>query len=296
MTLLVNRAKANTATTGTGTATVGSAVSPYQSWSAAGAVDGETYPYLIEDGMAWETDFGVYASGAGTVTRPGTSSPQFASSTGALLSLSGSATIACVGNARSGPWDFKPPLAASFTLESSDATQMTLTDDAQVGLMSSTNQIAGPQGRWAYRTLTTKTSAWDMKVKIDFWYPQDNYSELGIFVRDSIGGKSHTVGCHSNSGPTVLGWTSLASAAVVQAGNAFQQDIIPWYRIKYDGTNYTFYWGRDGKNWSLQYTTGTTTYLGAAGGRVGIYQTSRRTAGTPTVMTVPYFSLTGPGV
>lgn len=96
MGLLLNRAKANTATTGTGAATPGSGVSPFRSWSAAGAGAGEWYFYLIEDGAAWETDLGYY--NGTTITRPGTSSPYFESSTGALISLSGSATIACIAS------------------------------------------------------------------------------------------------------------------------------------------------------------------------------------------------------
>jgi len=99
MSLILNRAKANTATTGTGTVTLGSTISPFQSWSAAGAL-GTTrkYSYLIEDGTAWEIGEGVYDSGAGTVTRG-----LIASSTGALLNLSGSATIASVAKASDSP-------------------------------------------------------------------------------------------------------------------------------------------------------------------------------------------------
>ncbi len=99
MSLILNRAKANTTTTGTGTVTLGSTVSPFQSWASAGA-SGTTrrYSYLIEDGTAWEIGEGVYNSGAGTVTRG-----LIASSTGALLNLSGSATIASVAKATDSP-------------------------------------------------------------------------------------------------------------------------------------------------------------------------------------------------
>lgn len=91
MSIFLNRAKVNTTTTGTGTVTLGSAVSPFQTWGNAGAVDGFVYDYLIEDGTAWEIGYGTYTASGTTLSRT-----LVASSTGALLSLTGAATVACV--------------------------------------------------------------------------------------------------------------------------------------------------------------------------------------------------------
>lgn len=94
MGLQLDRAKMTTATTGTGTVTLGSAVSPYQTWASAGAINAGVYTYLIEDGTAWEIGTGTYTASGTTLSRTLGSS-----STGSLLNLSGSATVAQVSQA-----------------------------------------------------------------------------------------------------------------------------------------------------------------------------------------------------
>ena len=116
MVTLVNRAKVATATTGTGTITLGAADSGYQTFAAAGVVNSDVVRYVIEDGTDWEIGTGTYS--AGTLTRT-----LGESSTGSLLTLSGSAVV-FVGAAAA---DFLPP-AVNVSLDDTSLVVAVATD------------------------------------------------------------------------------------------------------------------------------------------------------------------------
>lgn len=103
----VNRAKMTTATTGTGTITLGSAVSGYQSFADAGITDGNVVRYVIEDGTAWEIGTGTYTASGTTLTRTVLES----SNSDAAISLSGSAEVYITAAAE----DLLDAAAAIFT-------------------------------------------------------------------------------------------------------------------------------------------------------------------------------------
>lgn len=83
-----DRVKMTTATTGTGTITLGSAVTAFQSFAGASIPDASRVNYSILDGSAWEIGYGTYTAAGTTLTRV-----LVASSTGSLLNLTGNAVV-----------------------------------------------------------------------------------------------------------------------------------------------------------------------------------------------------------
>ena len=86
---LGNRAKMSTSTTGTGTITLGSASTGYQTFANAGITNGQTVRYAIEDGSNFEIGSGTYTASGTTLTRSVTES----SNSDNAISLSGTANV-----------------------------------------------------------------------------------------------------------------------------------------------------------------------------------------------------------
>jgi len=86
---LYSLARMTTATSGTGTITLGSAVAGFLSFASAGISDGETITYAIKDGNNSEIGRGVYTASGTTLTRTVLKS----TNSNNAISLSGSAEV-----------------------------------------------------------------------------------------------------------------------------------------------------------------------------------------------------------
>lgn len=89
MAKLFNLARMTTATTGTGTITLGAAVSGYLSFALAGVSNGDILDYAIKDGNNSEIGTGTYTSAGLTLTRNVTNS----TNSNAAINLSGAAEV-----------------------------------------------------------------------------------------------------------------------------------------------------------------------------------------------------------
>ncbi len=87
--MLYDRVFCATATTGTGTVTLGDAETGFRTFADAAIPDGTVVEYAITDGTAFETGTGVVAGAATTMTRVVSQS----SAGNAPLDLSGAATV-----------------------------------------------------------------------------------------------------------------------------------------------------------------------------------------------------------
>lgn len=122
----VNRAWMTTATTGTGTVTLGSANSgEYYSFAEAGMSNGDTAEYVILDGTDVEMGVGTYTSSGTTFSRDTVTSSRIGGTAGtSKISLSGSATIFLTSSASEAQavYDKLLNLAANSVLARADTS------------------------------------------------------------------------------------------------------------------------------------------------------------------------------
>jgi hypothetical protein len=93
--VLANRVRVATATSGTGTATLGAKVSnKYATFAEAGITNGQVVTYTIEDGSDWEVGRGTYTSAGTTLSRDTVLISSIAGTVGtSKLNLSGVAEV-----------------------------------------------------------------------------------------------------------------------------------------------------------------------------------------------------------
>lgn len=196
-----------------------------------------------------------------------------------------------------GAWYFQPPSAASLSLASGDATNLTLTDDSNAGLLFDAGApVAGPVLRTAYRTLTNKTLDWDLKVKMSCPNTSAAFSAIALYLGDSVAGKARTLEFRDNLTLDCITWTAITGGTRASVGVVTPRYNVNWWRVRHVGTNYEFMVSTNGKNWASLITVADTTHTTSRVDRVGFCVFYQRATGMQLMGEVEYFSLTGPGV
>lgn len=157
---------------GTGAIALGSAVSGFQTFAAAGAVNGGSYSYRIDDGGNFELGVGVYTAGA----NPSLSRTLVYSSTGALLPASAASVVSCVALAADLvmppiPQGVPPGVVAYFALNSAP-TGWFAADGSAVSRTTYANLFAAIGTTWGAGDGSTTFNIPDLRGY--FLRPMDN--------------------------------------------------------------------------------------------------------------------------
>lgn len=221
-------------------------------------------------------------------------SGQFAA--GTKVTLYGRGGTGGSGGGSSKPWYWDPPKAADLVLASADATQLILTDDDDVGLMVAGNTpVAGDIGRIAYKTLTTPSGNWVATLRMNWMLETTNFAKIGMFVQDSVGGRSIGYCWHSGASDqlekarfnTLTGYNS----SVIYGMRGYAN----WLQIEKSGSDLIYRVSADGKVWHTYATETVTAWLANNPNRVGFGVSFVRTVQTAEY-SVDVFSVTGTAV
>ena len=146
MAVLKNRAKMSTSTTGTGTITLGSAESGYQTFGDAGVANADVVRYVIEDGTAWEIGTDTYTATGTTLTRTVSES----SNADAAIVLTGSAVVFVGAAAEDIPaLSLYAENPGTYTAPSATGSNDVAIGDAAVASGGQGAFVAGGYNNWA---------------------------------------------------------------------------------------------------------------------------------------------------
>lgn len=163
---LFNLAKMTTATTGTGTITLGSAVSSFLTFAQAGVTDGATVTYAIEDGSNREIGRGVYTSAGTTLTRTVLKS----TNSNAAINLSGTAQVFITAAAEDFP---AVTVASGKTLTVSNTLTLAGTDGSTLNVGA-----GGTLGTAAYKDTGTSGTVVPLLDGVNTWAATQTFGNI----------------------------------------------------------------------------------------------------------------------
>ena len=267
MVTLVNRAKVATATTGTGTITLGAAESGYQTFADAGVSDGDTVRYVIEDGGSWEIGTGTYTATGTTLGRT-----LAESSTGSLLNLSGEAVVYVSATDADFREEAVGVITGNATLDLSTGTVFEHSPTASVTFEFSNPPASGTAQRFNLKVLggSVLTNGWDISTSSylqNFLVSAQDTTPYDVQFKPD-GTKMYILGLGGrdvNEYNLSTAW-DVSTASYLQNFSVAAQDTVPLgLSFKPDGTKMYIlgYSGRDVNEYSLStaWDVSTASYL-----------------------------------
>lgn len=214
----LNRAHVYTATIGTGTLTLGSAVLGYQTFTSAGIANGNVVSYTIEDiGSAWEVGVGTYTSSGNTLTRT-----LVQSSTGSLLNLTGQARVYVI-MAAADMTALLNTATIGVSVQAYDAALQSIS-----GLTTSANQLIYTTASDTYTTASLTAAG---RALLDDADAAAQRTTLGLVIGTNV--QAYDAGLQSISGLTTAADTMIyttaldtyTTATLTAAGRALLDDV-----------------------------------------------------------------------
>lgn len=219
-----------TSTTGTGSVTVGSAVSGFKTPVGAGVVDGVTYSYAIKDGSNSETGRAVFSSTGTVMSRTVNES----TNSDNALNLSGSAEVFLTPISPDWASGVRIVTGASDTILGSDHGKLIIFNRATaiaVTLPQSSASSTGFQAGfqiWVYNinagtaTITPTTSTINGAATLAV-----AQSGGAMIVADGTNYSAQVLGAASSASETVAGIVELATAAETLTGTDTGRAVHP---------------------------------------------------------------------
>ena len=242
MAVLKNRAKMSTSTTGTGTITLGSALSGYQSFAAAGGSNGDQVRYTIQDGVNWEVGLGTYTASGTTLSR----TPSESSSSGSAINLSGNAEVFITAAAE----DILQPSnnLSDLSNASTSRTNLGVAIGSDVQAYSSVLQ----------NTTASYTTALNTKLSgIETGADVTDAANVNPLVDSHINVSSASSGQYLNWNGSDYAWGSIDTSTLMpKAGGTFTGDVT------FSGDSYNAVWDKSQN--SLEFADSAKATFGAS--------------------------------